>query len=98
MTLGDAGAYITRLPKAEYEALEWQAAMEALILVATSGGPTMFARIGVMMAWTGTSSASSILAEGSTGTAQAFPGPMSGPAAGSPPIRRGNDGNVPIAK
>jgi hypothetical protein len=29
---------------------EWQAAMEALILVATSGGPTMFARIGVMQA------------------------------------------------
>jgi hypothetical protein len=29
---------------------EWQAAMEALILVATSGGPTMFARIGVMRA------------------------------------------------
>jgi hypothetical protein len=28
----------------------WQAAMEALILVATSGGPTMFARIGVMRA------------------------------------------------
>jgi hypothetical protein len=29
---------------------EWQAAMEALILVATSGRPTMFARIGVMRA------------------------------------------------
>jgi hypothetical protein len=29
---------------------EWQAAMEALILVATLGGPTMFARIGVMRA------------------------------------------------
>ena len=29
---------------------EWQAAMEALILVATLGGPTMFARIGVMQA------------------------------------------------
>ncbi len=39
-----------RLPKAEHEAAEWQAAMEALILVATSGGPTMFARIGVMRA------------------------------------------------
>jgi len=43
-----AANYITRLPKAEHEAQEWQAAMEALILVATSGGPTMFARIGVM--------------------------------------------------
>jgi hypothetical protein len=48
VTLRDAGNYITKLPKAEHEAPEWQAAMEALILVATSGGPTMFARIGVM--------------------------------------------------
>jgi hypothetical protein len=31
-------------------AAEWQAAMEALILVATLGGPTMFARIGIMQA------------------------------------------------
>jgi hypothetical protein len=36
--------------KAVHEAVEWQAAMEALILVATLGGPTMFARIGVMRA------------------------------------------------
>ena len=50
VTLEDAGNYITRLPKADHEAQEWQAAMEALILVATSGGPTMFARIGVMRA------------------------------------------------
>jgi hypothetical protein len=28
----------------------WQAAMEALILVAEKGGPTMFARIGIMRA------------------------------------------------
>jgi hypothetical protein len=49
-TLGDAGSYITKLPKAEHEAPEWQAAMEALILVATLGGPTMFARIGFMRA------------------------------------------------
>ncbi len=48
VTLEDAGNYITRLPKADHEAQEWQAAMEALILVATSGGPTMFARIGVI--------------------------------------------------
>jgi hypothetical protein len=48
VTLEDAGRYITRLPKAEHEAAEWQAAMEALILVATSGGPTMFARIGII--------------------------------------------------
>jgi len=50
VTLEDAGNYITKLPKVEHEAQEWQAAMEALILVATSGGPTMFARIGVMRA------------------------------------------------
>ena len=50
VTLEDAGNFITKLPKAEHEAPEWQAAMEALILVATAGGPTMFARIGVMRA------------------------------------------------
>ena len=50
VTLEEAGKYITKLPKAEHKAAEWQAAMEALILVATSGGPTMFARIGVMRA------------------------------------------------
>jgi hypothetical protein len=50
VTLEDAGRYITKLPKAEHEAAEWQAAMEALILVATSGGPTMLARIGVKRA------------------------------------------------
>jgi hypothetical protein len=50
VTLEDAGTYITKLPKAEHEAAEWQAAMEALILVATHGGPTMFARIGVVRA------------------------------------------------
>jgi hypothetical protein len=52
ITFEDAGRYVTKLPKAEHEAAEWQAAMEALILVATSGGPTMFARIGVMLALT----------------------------------------------
>jgi hypothetical protein len=46
VTLRDAGNDITKLPKAEHEAAEWQAAMEALILVATQGGPVMFARIG----------------------------------------------------
>ncbi|MEH2497920.1 hypothetical protein V1294_004399 [Bradyrhizobium sp. AZCC 1678] len=46
----DAASYITKLPKAEHSAPEWQAAMEALILVAGSGGPTMMARIGVMKA------------------------------------------------
>jgi hypothetical protein len=50
VTLKDAGTYITKLAKAEHTAPEWQAAMEALILVATLGGPTMFARIGIMRA------------------------------------------------
>jgi hypothetical protein len=38
------------LPKKEAALPEWQAAIEALILVADRGGPTMFARIGVMRA------------------------------------------------
>jgi hypothetical protein len=50
VTLKEAGTYITKLPKAEHMAAEWQAAMKALILVATSGGPTMLARIGIMRA------------------------------------------------
>jgi hypothetical protein len=49
-TLRDAAMHITKLPKAEHDALEWQAAMEALFLVAENDGPTMFARIGVMRA------------------------------------------------
>ena len=49
-TLKDAGKYITKLPKAEHEAQEWLAAMEALILVAEHNGPTMMAPIGVMRA------------------------------------------------
>ena len=48
VTLMDAGNYVTKLPKAEHEAPEWQAAMEALILVTTKGGPTMLARIGML--------------------------------------------------
>jgi len=43
-TLRDAAMYITKLPKAEHDVPEWQAAMEALLLVAELGGPTMFAR------------------------------------------------------
>ena len=50
VTLLDAGEYIAALPKKEYAVPEWQAAMQALILVAESGGPTMFARIGVVRA------------------------------------------------
>ena len=49
VTLKDAGDYITRLPKAEHSASEWQAAMLALMLAAR-GGPVMLARIGMMRA------------------------------------------------
>ena len=51
VTLRNAALYITKLPKAEHDdAEEWQAAMEALLLVAEDGGPIMFARIGMMPA------------------------------------------------
>ena len=50
ITLRDAAEYITELPKAEHDADEWQAAVEALLLVAENGGPPMFARIGVIRA------------------------------------------------
>ena len=50
ITLRDAAEYITELPKAEHDTPEWQAAMEALLLVAENSGPPMFARIGVMRA------------------------------------------------
>ncbi len=50
VTLKDAAAYIMALPKKEADTAEWQAAIESLMLVAELGGPTMFARIGVMRA------------------------------------------------
>jgi hypothetical protein len=50
VTLLDAGEYITTLSKADQQLDAWQAAIEALILVAETGGPTMLARIGVMRA------------------------------------------------
>ena len=50
VTLRDAAQYVTELPKAEHDTEEWQAAMEALLLVAEHDGPAMFARIGVMKA------------------------------------------------
>jgi hypothetical protein len=39
VTLQDAGNYITKLPKAEHDAKERQAAAEALLLVVELGGP-----------------------------------------------------------
>ena len=52
--------FIAKLPKAEHDAPEWQAAMEALLLVADLGGPTMFAQIGVIGRLIVTSTACSI--------------------------------------
>jgi hypothetical protein len=40
VALQDAGNYIIKLSKAEHSAPEWQDAMEALMLVATRGGPS----------------------------------------------------------
>ena len=48
VTLKDAAHYITKLPKAEHDAPEWQAATEALIMAAEDRGPIMHARIGIM--------------------------------------------------
>jgi hypothetical protein len=50
VTLEDAAKYIQKLPKAEQDLEEWQAAVEALLLVVDRNGPTMMARIGVIRA------------------------------------------------
>ena len=42
--------YIQKLPKAEQDLEEWQAAVEALLPGAELNGPTMMARIGIMRA------------------------------------------------
>jgi hypothetical protein len=48
--LRDAATYVTALPKKEATLPEWQAAIEAIMLVVEHGGPAMFAQIGVMRA------------------------------------------------
>jgi hypothetical protein len=50
VTLEDAAEYIQKLPETEQLLEEWQAAVEALLLVVELNGPTMMARIGVMRA------------------------------------------------
>jgi hypothetical protein len=51
VTLKDAASYMQKLPKkAEQQLEEWQAAVEAMLLVVEHYGPTMMARIGVMRA------------------------------------------------
>jgi hypothetical protein len=49
-TLRDPAKYILKLPKADQDTKEWQAAMQALLLVAEHDGPTMFARVGFIKA------------------------------------------------
>jgi len=50
VTLRDAGDHITSLPKAGQNLDEWQAAVEALLLIVELDGPTMMARIGMLRA------------------------------------------------
>ena len=50
VTLEDAAGDIMKLPKAEQNLGEWQAAIECLILVAEKNGSTMMARIVMMKA------------------------------------------------
>jgi hypothetical protein len=50
VVLRDAADYITALPAKEVALPEWQAAIQALVLVVEQAGPTMFARVGVMRA------------------------------------------------
>ena len=50
VTLKDAAKYIQKLPNAEQHLEEWQAAVEALLLIVELNGPTMMARIGIMRA------------------------------------------------
>jgi hypothetical protein len=57
LTLKDAADYIMKLPKAEQKHEKWQTAAEVLIMAAEGRGPLMHARIGVLQALTGTSSA-----------------------------------------
>jgi hypothetical protein len=50
ITLENAASYIIRLPKAEQNLEQWQAATEALIIAAEGRGPLMHARVGVLRA------------------------------------------------
>jgi len=50
VTLKDTADYITRLPKAEHESPQWQAAIEALIMAAEGRGPLLHAQVGMLRA------------------------------------------------
>ena len=48
--MGDAANHIMKLPKAEQNLPEWQAAIEALIMAAEGRGPLLHARVGMLRA------------------------------------------------
>ncbi len=50
VTLQDAGAFITRLPKETQATTSWQNAAHVLIQAADHDGPIEFARLGMMQA------------------------------------------------
>jgi hypothetical protein len=50
VTLKDAANYITKLPKAEQNAREWQTAISVLIMAAEGRGPMLHAQIGMQQA------------------------------------------------
>jgi hypothetical protein len=50
VTLEDAATYVQKLPPAEQQLQQWQAAVEAMLVVVEHSGPMMFARIGVLRA------------------------------------------------
>ena len=50
VTMRDAANYIVKLPKAEQQAPQWQAAAEVLMLIGEHGGDPMMAHIAMMQA------------------------------------------------
>ena len=50
VTLEDAAAYIMKLPTAQQQSPEWQAAGEAVIIAAEDREPLMHAHVGMMRA------------------------------------------------
>jgi hypothetical protein len=49
-TIREAANYVTRLPKAEQQATQWQTAAELLMLIGRHGGDPMMPRIAIMKA------------------------------------------------
>ncbi|WP_245471711.1 hypothetical protein [Bradyrhizobium nanningense] len=72
-TLHDAATFITKLRKQEHDAPEWLAAIEALLLVVSLSGPTMFARIAVCVRSTAITSRCSTATEAGEGVSGGRP-------------------------